>query len=165
MPKEIERKFLVKGDAWRKMVSGEVYRQGYLSSTKERTVRVRTAGTNAYLTIKGINLGATRLEYEYPIPLKDANEMLDKLCLRPLIEKTRYRINYRELTWEVDEFRAENEGLIIAEVELSDENQEIELPEWIGREVTGDAKYYNANLVRYPYSQWKEEQDSTKNFS
>lgn len=159
MPKEIERKFLVKGDAWRELASGEVYRQGYLSSTKERTVRVRTAGKNGYLTIKGINVGATRREYEYPIPLKDADEMLDKLCQRPLIEKNRYRISYRGLTWEVDEFSGENKGLIIAEVELSDENQDIELPEWIGREVTGDAKYYNANLVQYPYSQWKKEEE------
>jgi len=159
MPKEIERKFLVKGDAWRELASGEVYRQGYLSSTKERTVRVRTAGKNGYLTIKGINVGATRREYEYTIPLKDADEMLDKLCQRPLIEKTRYRISYRGLTWEVDEFSGENKGLIIAEVELSDENQDIELPEWIGREVTGDAKYYNANLVQYPYSQWKKEEE------
>lgn len=159
MPKEIERKFLVKGDAWRELASGEVYRQGYLSSTKERTVRVRTAGKNGYLTIKGINVRATRREYEYPIPLKDADEMLDKLCQRPLIEKNRYRISYRGLTWEVDEFSGENKGLIIAEVELSDENQDIELPEWIGREVTGDAKYYNANLVQYPYSQWKKEEE------
>jgi CYTH domain-containing protein len=154
MAKEIERKFLLKGDGWRELASGEVYRQGYLSTLKERTVRVRITGSKAYLTIKGPVTGATRLEYEYEIPLEDAEEMLDKLCEDPLIEKTRYKIEFGGLLWEVDEFGGENEGLFLAEVELSDENQEIELPEWIGEEITGDPRYLNANLVKFPYRRW-----------
>jgi CYTH domain-containing protein len=154
MAKEIERKFLLKGDGWRELASGEVYRQGYLSTLKERTVRVRITGSKAYLTIKGPVTGATRLEYEYEIPLEDAEEMLDKLCEDPLIEKTRYKIEFGGLLWEVDEFGGENEGLFLAEVELSDENQEIELPEWIGEEVSGDPRYLNANLVKFPYRRW-----------
>lgn len=156
MALEIERKFLVKGDSWRKLASGTPYRQGYLSHRKECTVRVRIAGRRGYLTIKGENNGTARREYEYEIPLFEAREMLDKICQRPLIEKTRYKIQHANLTWEVDEFAGDNAGLILAEVELSDENQKIELPEWIGEEVTGDPKYFNANLARHPYSRWKE---------
>jgi adenylate cyclase len=155
MAKEIERKFLVKGDSWRSLAKGKRYRQGYLSTVKERTVRVRTAGDKGYITVKGINVGATRSEYEYEIPLADANEILDHLCERPLIEKTRYRIpTVGDLTWEVDEFESANRGLITAEVELTDENQPVPLPAWIGEEVTGDPRYYNSNLVAHPFSQW-----------
>jgi CYTH domain-containing protein len=154
MAKEIERKFLVKGETWRELASGEVYRQGYLSTGKEHTVRARVIGTEAYLTIKGPNKGAARLEYEYEIPLQDAEELLAELCEHPPIEKTRYKISFGGLVWEVDEFSGENEGLIIAEVELSDEEQEIKLPEWIGEEVTGDPRYLNANLVKFPYRRW-----------
>jgi adenylate cyclase len=152
--KEIERKFLVKGDGWRGQDPGQQYRQGYLSTTKERTVRVRMAGPKGFITVKGINLGAIRSEYEYEIPISDANEMLDHLCQRPLIEKTRYRIGIGDVTWEIDEFDGENRGLITAEIELKDENQAISIPEWIGQEVTGDPRYYNANLVAQPFSKW-----------
>jgi CYTH domain-containing protein len=154
MAKEIERKFLVKDDGWRGLDRGQQYRQGYLSTIKERTVRVRTAGAKGFITVKGINLGATRSEYEYGIPLSDAHEMLDHLCERPLIEKTRYRIVIGDVTWEIDEFEGENRGLITAEVELQDENQAISIPAWIGQEVTGDPRYYNANLVAKPFAKW-----------
>jgi adenylate cyclase len=154
MAKEIERKFLVKGDGWRDLGSGKPYRQGYLSTVKERTVRIRTAGDKGFVTIKGINVGATRSEYEYEIPLGDANEMLERLCEQPLIEKTRYRIPLDSLTWEVDEFHGVNHGLITAEVELKDEQQAVSLPGWIGTELTGDPRYYNSSLVAHPFTTW-----------
>ena len=154
MAKEIERKFLVKSDSWRGQEAGKRYRQGYLSTAKERTVRVRTAGDKGYLTIKGISVGASRSEYEYEIPVADANEMLDRLCERPLIEKTRYRVPHDGLVWEIDEFEGENSGLIVAEVELKDEHQSVTLPDWVGQEVTGDPRYFNANLVAKPFSKW-----------
>ena len=154
MGKEIERKFLVKGDSWRGLSEGKHYRQGYLSTVKERTVRVRTAGDKGYITVKGITTGASRSEYEYEIPTNDANEMLDKLCERPLIEKTRYRIPKDGLAWEVDEFEGDNRGLITAEVELKDEKQSVQLPDWIDKEVTDDPRYFNANLVAKPYTTW-----------
>ncbi|ELR99595.1 CYTH domain-containing protein [Gloeocapsa sp. PCC 73106] len=154
MSTEIERKFLVKGEQWREEATGILYRQGYLTTTEGLTVRVRIVGTHAYLTIKGPTQGFSRLEFEYPIPLADAQIMLDSLCDRPLIEKTRYKIQQNELTWEIDEFSGENLGLIVAEVELTSENQVIQLPEWLGIEVSDDSRYFNANLVRYPYSHW-----------
>jgi adenylate cyclase len=154
MGKEIERKFLVKNDSWRGQDNGKRYRQGYLSTVKERTVRVRTAGDKGFLTVKGITVGASRPEYEYEIPVADANEMLDQLCERPLIEKTRYRISHTGLVWEVDEFDGENRGLITAEVELKDEHQSVTLPGWVGQEVTGDPRYFNANLVAKPFTTW-----------
>lgn len=154
MAKEIERKFLVADDSWRINHAGKPYRQGYLSTAKERTVRVRTAGEKAFLTVKGPNSGAARSEYEYQIPLADANEMLDHLCERPLIEKTRYRIPYENLVWELDEFSGENRGLVVAEIELKDENQRFSCPPWLGREVTDDPRFYNVNLVSNPYSKW-----------
>jgi CYTH domain-containing protein len=156
MGKEIERKYLVHEDAAWRNAAGTVYRQGYLSTVKERTVRVRTIGDKAYLTIKGITVGATRLEYEYEIPVDEANELLDQLCERPLIEKKRRKLEFDGLTWEVDEFFGDNAGLILAEVELEDEEQNFARPAWIAQEVTDDARYFNANLVSYPYSQWKE---------
>ncbi len=154
MAKEIERKFLVRDNTWRGQGGGKRYRQGYLSIVKERTVRVRTTGDKGFITIKGMSVGATRSEYEYEIPLADANEMLDRLCERPLIEKTRYRVSHEGLVWEIDEFEGDNRGLIIAEVELKDETQSVTLPGWIGQEVTGDPRYFNANLVANPFSQW-----------
>src|SRR5262245_40362257 len=150
MGKEIERKYLVEGDQW-SSGKGTTYRQGYLSTVKERTVRVRLAGDKAFLTIKGLTQGATRSEYEYEIPARDAEEMLDKLCERPLIEKRRYKVEHAGLTWEVDEFFGDNQGLVVAEVELKSEGQAIELPAWIGKEVTDDPRYFNANLVKHPY--------------
>ena len=153
MGKEIERKFLVDGDAWRES-EGTLYRQGYLSTVKERTVRIRVAGDKAMITIKGVTQGATRSEYEYGIPLGDAEEMLDTLCEKPLVEKRRHKVEAEGLTWEVDEFLGDNAGLILAEVELEDEQQKFERPSWIGREVTDDVRYFNANLVRHPYREW-----------
>jgi adenylate cyclase len=153
MGKEIERKFLVDGNDWRK-APGATYRQGYLSTAKERTVRVRVTDDQGYVTIKGVSKGATRVEYEYEIPMQDAQEMLDTLCERPLIEKRRYKINYRGLTWEVDAFLGENEGLVLAEVELESEDQTVERPPWIGQDVTDDPRYFNVNLVRRPYRDW-----------
>ena len=153
MAKEIERKFLVTGDGWR-TGQGSDYRQGYLSTDKERTVRVRIAGDTAHLTVKGITQGATRAEYEYPIPVADAEIMLDRICLRPLIEKRRYRVEHQGMTWEVDEFHGENAGLVVAEIELQDEQQTFTKPPWIGAEVTSDVRFYNANLVAHPYRQW-----------
>jgi CYTH domain-containing protein len=147
---EIERKFLIRGDDWRPAATAEHYRQGYLSTVPERTVRVRVIADVGYLTVKGKTFGATRPEFEYVIPVEDAHALLDKLCLRPLIEKTRYTLNYQGLVWEIDEFEGDNAGLVIAEVELESEDQCIALPGWIGDEVTGDHRYYNANLVTNP---------------
>ncbi|MFP4007423.1 MAG: CYTH domain-containing protein [Spirulinaceae cyanobacterium] len=155
MPIEIERKFLVKHDGWRNLVTGVAYRQGYLCTEVESTVRVRIAGDRAFLTIKGKTTGSSRLEYEYPIPLEDAAEMLNNLCHRPLIEKTRYRIALGDLVWEVDEFHGENQGLILAEVELVSEDRAIALPDWIGVEVSHDSRYYNSYLARNPYQRWQ----------
>jgi len=154
MPQEIERKFLVKGEDWREPGTGTPYRQGYLSTVPERTVRVRLIQDKGYLTVKGISVGATRAEYEYEIPAGEASEMLDNLCERPLIEKIRYRVEHQGLTWEVDEFDGDNAGLIIAEVELDEEDQAVMLPDWVGQEVTGDRRYYNANLIADPFTRW-----------
>ncbi len=156
MPQEIERKFLLKNDSWRVEGSGTLYRQGYLSTVSERTVRIRLINDQGFLTIKGIPVGARRAEYEYEIPAGEASEMLDNLCEHPLIEKTRYRVEYQDLVWEIDEFKGDNAGLNIAEVELEDENQAVHMPDWVGEEVTGDPRYYNANLTANPYSQWRE---------
>ena len=154
MCKEIERKFLVQGDVWRNLAQGTLYRQGYLNSAKERTVRVRTVGEKAFLTVKGITVGATRAEYEYEIPFADCNALLDDLAEKPLIEKKRYKIPVNGLVWEVDEFFGENNGLIVAEVELQEEKQKIDKPEWIGDEVSGDPRYFNSNLIKRPFTRW-----------
>ncbi len=153
MGQEIERKFLIKADTWR-MEKGVKYRQGYLNTAKERTVRVRTIDGQGYLTIKGINVGATRLEFEYEIPGPEAKQLLDELCEKPLIEKNRHKIKHGGLVWEVDEFFGENEGLIVAEVELQSEDQLFEKPDWVGKEVTGEPRYFNANLIAYPFTKW-----------
>ncbi|HYC43226.1 MAG TPA: CYTH domain-containing protein [Noviherbaspirillum sp.] len=151
---EIERKFLVHGDRWKSLGQGVLLRQGYLSSSPERTVRVRIEGESAMLTIKGKSSGATRSEWEYPIPLADAQAFLDSLCERPVIEKKRYRIPFEGMVWEVDEFFGENAGLVVAEIELSAEDQAFAKPEWIGEEVTQDPRYFNSSLIRNPYSRW-----------
>ena len=155
MAKEIERKFLIEGESWRQGAAGTTLRQGYLSTVKERTVRVRSVGDKGFLTVKGISVGATRVEYEYEIPAAEAAEMLDGLCERPLIEKVRYRIPFGGLVWEVDEFLGVNAGLVVAEVELADEAQQFERPPWAGAEVTDDPRYFNANLIADPYSTWQ----------
>lgn len=151
---EIERKFLVTGDGWRTLGQGKVYRQGYIARGQGRTVRVRIAGDQGYLTIKGAAQGLARPEFEYAIPLADAEQLLAGLCDRPLIEKTRYRVPWSGLVWEIDEFWGDNQGLILAEVELTDEHQAIDRPDWIGEDVSHDTRYYNANLVNYPFCQW-----------
>lgn len=153
MPIEIERKFLVVGEAWRE-VPAVYYAQGYLNRDKARTVRVRIANNQAFLTVKGANQGARRCEFEYPIPVPDARELLC-LCEQPLIEKYRRNILHAGFVWEVDEFLGENTGLVVAEIELPDESTEFERPDWVGLEVTNDSRYYNANLSRYPYIQWQ----------
>jgi len=151
---EIERKFLVIGTDWRHVAVGTTYRQGYIVADRERTVRVRRAGERGFLTIKGPGDGARRLEFEYEIPIADAQELLDTLCSGTLIEKIRYRIDYQGFTWEVDEFFGENRGLLLAEIELADEHQVFARPPWVGAEVTDDQRYYNACLSRYPYTSW-----------
>lgn len=153
MGKEIERKYLVTGQDWKESGEGTLFRQGYLNSQKERVVRARTMGEKAVLTIKGITVGATRLEFEYEIPLDDCNQLLD-LCEQPIIEKTRYRIPHGGLVWEVDEFHGVNEGLVVAECELASEDQVVEKPDWVGAEVTSDPRYYNSNLIANPFTTW-----------
>lgn len=151
---EIERKFSVRGNNWRNMATGINIKQGYVSVEKDHTVRIRIIESKAFLTIKGKSTGAKRLEYEYEIPNKDANELLINICKKPIINKIRYKINFKGIIWEVDEFFGENKGLILAEVELEDEEQKIEIPDWIGTEVTGNPKYYNANLISNPFCNW-----------
>lgn len=158
MPVEIERKYLVKNESWKKdIVSSEFYRQGYLQLDKKRTVRVRIAGEKAFLTIKGIRTGISRPEYEYEIPVDEAGEMLSILCEKPVIEKVRHKVRSGGMIWEVDVFEKENEGLIIAELETESVHTEFSLPEWAGAEVTEDSRYSNSNLVKNPYSAWEKE--------
>lgn len=151
---EIERKFLVNGTDWKNEGQARFYQQGYLCTDPDGTVRVRRVEEEGYITIKGKSTGASRSEYEYPIPYPDAVELLDHLCKKPLIEKLRYKLVYDGLVWEIDEFQGENAGLVVAEVELSNENQAITLPPWVGREVTLEEKYYNVNLFKHPFSRW-----------
>jgi len=153
MGKEIERKFLVRGEAWKALAAGVLFRQGYLNSAKERVVRVRTMGDAAALTVKGITVGATRLEFEYDVPFTDAEQLLE-LCEQPLVEKTRYKIPLDGLVWEIDEFHGVNRGLVVAECELQSEDQAIAKPDWVGEEVTGDPRYFNSNLITNPFTTW-----------
>lgn len=155
MGTEIERKFLVLGDDWRSLGTGLPYWQGYLVSQPERVVRVRIAGDQGFLTIKGATTGISRPEFEYPIPVEDARQLLETLCDRPFIQKNRYKIPWGDLVWEIDEFAGDNQGLIIAEVELPSADYALDLPSWIGEDVSHDPRYYNANLVKYPFSQWQ----------
>ena len=153
MPDEIERKYLVDGNAWRPRDAGTKYQQGYLSSQAERVVRVRIEGDLAKLTIKGKTVGVTRAEFEYDIPLDDARALLP-LCEQPLIDKVRHTETHGGKTWEIDVFHGDNEGLVIAEIELDSEADTIELPPWVGAEVSSDTRYYNANLVKHPFKRW-----------
>ena len=156
MAKEIERKFLTRGEDWR-TAEPVYFCQGYLNRDKYRTVRVRIAGPLGTLTIKSLNVGATRDEFEYEIPLEDARQILD-LCEKPVIEKRRRVIEYAGAAWEVDEFLGENAGLVVAEIELESEDQAIELPDWVGEEITEDPRYFNANLSKNPFTAWPENQ-------
>lgn len=154
MGKEIERKFLVNGKSILNEMKGTYFKQGYLSSIIERTVRVRVYDDKGFITIKGKNHGASRAEFEYEIPFVEALEILDNLCERPIIEKYRYILKYNGKIFEIDEFLGENSGLVMAEVEIMQENEEVDLPPWIGEEVTNDIRYYNSSLIKNPYMNW-----------
>lgn len=155
MGKEIERKFLLNHTKWQKLkkLNGKHFKQGYISTNPNKTIRVRIAETQAWLTIKGRSVGASRLEYEYEIPLDEASELLENFS-ESTLEKTRYEIIYQGKLWEVDVFAGENEGLIVAEIELSSEDEHFELPDWIAEEVTHEKKYYNSNLTIHPFKNW-----------
>ncbi|HSI89847.1 MAG TPA: CYTH domain-containing protein [Adhaeribacter sp.] len=157
MPIEIERKFLVDEAKWKALPKpiGRFIRQGYMLTDPDKTVRVRLTDKGGFLTIKGRNVGATRPEYEYQIPNKDAHELLDQFTQNDLT-KTRYKIKHAGKTWEIDEFSGENKGLIIAEIELNREDETFELPDWVSQEVTGEKKYYNSRLTENPYNTWQE---------
>jgi adenylate cyclase len=151
---EIERKFLVAGTEWRQ-ANGIRLSQGFLNRDKQRTVRVRIAGQEAFLTVKGETRGASRAEFEYEIPREDAEQLL-ALCEGSLVEKIRYVIVHEGRTWEVDEFLGENQGLVVAEIELTREDESFEKPSWAAREVTEDPRYYNSSLATHPYCMWKD---------
>jgi len=152
---ETERKFLVDHDAWKKLKKppGQTLYQGYLCADEKKTIRVRVVGEQGFITIKGEPTGCSRREFEYPVPGIEAAEILN-LFTKNIIRKTRYRIHYKNLLWEVDEFHDENNGLILAEIELNNENDCFEKPDWIGMEVTTDRRYYNSYLSVHPYSGW-----------
>ena len=155
MATEIERKFLVQGTQWRNE-AGTRIKQGYLNRDKARTVRVRVRGDQAFLTVKGLTQGASRAEFEYEIPLADAEELL-KLSDGPLIEKTRYVVVHDGSKWEVDEFQGDNSDLVVAEIELQSKDEQFSRPPWLGREVTDDSRYYNSSLASHPYRDWRQQ--------
>ncbi len=158
MAKEIERKFLVKNDDFKECVrQSQKIVQGYLSSVPERAVRVRIKGDKGFLTVKGIGneSGMSRFEWEKEISVEDAKDLL-KICEPGIIDKTRYIVQYKGYVYEIDEFYGDNDGLIVAEIELESEDDIFEKPEWLGEEVTGDVKYYNAMLMKNPYKNWKD---------
>jgi adenylate cyclase len=153
---EIEHKFLLRNDSWRDLISRSVnYRQGYLSSQPTCSIRVRISDEHAWINIKSATIGNHRQEYEYEIPLLDAEEIIGNLCRKPLIEKTRHIVKNDGNTWEIDEFFGDNQGLIVAEIELSAIDSDFSRPDWVGEEVTDDLRYYNNNLAVHPYSEWK----------
>jgi len=154
MGKEIERKYLVKQETWKPQADGTHFKQGYLNAQKERVVRVRIEGAKAKLTIKGITTGVTRSEFEYSIPVEDAALLLDNLCEQPLIDKHRHKELHHGKTWEIDVFHGENQGLVVAEIELSSEDEKIVLPDWVGEEVSSDPRYFNSNLLKHPFKSW-----------
>jgi len=155
MAKEIERKFLVDVTRWRdvKKPEGQTLRQGYIVTDPNKTIRVRIAGSRGFLTIKGVTVGATRSEYEYEIPVRDAEELLDGFVVSEL-SKIRYTLLFKNRVWEVDEFLGDNAGLFVAEIELASENDVFDVPDWAGREVTGEERYYNSNLTKNPFKNW-----------
>jgi adenylate cyclase len=152
---EIERKFLVNHDKWKQLnkPEGVVFKQGYIANSSGTTIRIRIAGDEAFLTIKGITSGISRKEYEYQVPVADANEMLQNFA-SSWIEKKRHFINHANHLWEVDEFSGDNNGLLMAEIELNDENEQFELPDWLMEEVSGDSRYFNSNLSINPFNKW-----------
>jgi adenylate cyclase len=154
MAKEIERKFLVHPDRLPALSDGITIQQGYLPLQGKTVVRARLKGNKAFLTLKGANNGISRSEFEYQIPVDDARQIITELCSGPCIEKTRYEIKIGKHLWEIDVFAGDNAGLIVAEVELNDEAEYVELPAWVAEEVTGQARYYNSNLLNKPFSQW-----------
>jgi adenylate cyclase len=154
---EIEHKFLLSNNNWREQIARSVkYRQGYLSSQATSSIRIRIIDDHAWLNIKSATIGTHRHEYEYEIPLHDANEIINMLCRKPIIEKTRHFVTHDGNTWEIDEFDGDNRGLIIAEIELSEIGKPFSKPHWLGEEVTHDLRYYNNNLAIHPYSEWPE---------
>jgi adenylate cyclase len=156
MATEIERKFLLANDNWRKLAdAGQHLAQGYLIGAAQASVRVRIEGDQANLNIKSATLGIHRQEYEYLIPLEEAREILDTLCEKPIIEKVRYHVKHGKHTWEIDVFEGDNAGLIVAEIELEHVDEEFAHPEWLGKEVSEDVRYYNVNLVKHPYKDWR----------
>lgn len=154
---EVERKFLVDLQKIGKLENGAAIKQGYIPTGNKVAVRVRLKGNEAFLTLKGANKGATRSEYEYLIPVADAEAILGELCSGPVVTKTRYLKENAGHTWEIDVFHGENDGLIVAEVELEKEDEVVTLPDWAIEEVTGDAKYYNSNLLGHPFSKWRDD--------
>jgi len=155
MPIEIERKFLLANNNWRNVVNTSYrIRQGYMGEMDKASVRIRVQGDKANINIKSATLSMRRMEYEYEIPLDEAEEMLEQLCKKPQIDKTRYIVQQGKHKWEIDEFYGDNEGLLVAEIELSDESEAFEKPEWIGEEVSEDPRYYNVNLIKQPYKHW-----------
>ncbi len=155
MGQEIEHKFLVVGDDWRSQVrSSTRIVQGYLAHTDRATIRVRIRSEKAYLTLKGPSSGIARSEYEYPIPVADAQAMLDEMAAGPVVDKVRHLIDVDGFTWELDVFAGENSGLVMAEVEVPSADTEFPLPEWAGQEVSDDPRYYNVNLAQNPYRNW-----------
>lgn len=155
MAREIERKFLVTGDDWRRHVrSSAYYRQGYMANTDRCSVRIRVAGDRGFLNIKSATLDISRTEYEYPVPLPEAEAMLNDFCEGALVEKTRHFVDHEGFTWEVDVFEGENRGLIMAEIELEHRDADFPLPAWAGAEVSDDPRYYNVYLARCPYAEW-----------
>lgn len=152
---EIERKFLVTSDAFKAEAERfQPYRQGYMIGSEKASVRVRISGDQARLNIKSATLGVTRQEYEYPIPVEDAQRILDDLCEKPLVEKVRYYVRHGAHLWEVDVFEGDNAGLVVAEIELDAVDEPFEQPVWLGEEVSDDARYYNSNLGKHPYKDW-----------
>jgi adenylate cyclase len=163
MAREIERKFLLKGDGWKQLAFQQThFAQGYLNDindlTAKSSVRVRIEGDKANLNIKSLEIGLSRDEYEVHLPLEDAKKILASLTVGPVIEKIRYLVRYADHIWEVDEFLGDNAGLVVAEVEMETENDQVTLPDWAGREVTEEARFYNISLSKYPYKEWSEDE-------
>ena len=155
MATEIERKFLILNQDWQEYTKSELHIvQGYLATNEFSSTRIRIQNDEANINIKSATLGVTRTEFEYSIPVDDARLMLDNLCIKPVIEKTRFTVKHMDHTWEIDVFSGDNEGLIVAEIELSSADEDFEKPSWIGEEVSNDTRYYNSCLINHPYKDW-----------